>query len=146
MKKRSIAALLWIVVFTLGNHTFAQTKDSGSYVVYVGSQIVAEESYTSEKLADGLVKVVSKAAGRAYTTTTKNDKPIELVLGYHSVALTQALTGGGNKNVSLRILPNLTHIFSPISEKSEEAQKISEEFSRTLQNWAFATVVEIPKT
>lgn len=65
-----------------------------------------------------------------------------LVLAYHSVELAKALSNGGNKNISLRILPNLTHIFTPISGDSQESSKVSEEMLKTLQNWAFATLIE----
>ena len=47
MNKQNITALLFIIVFVLCNQTFAQMKDTGTYIVYVGSQAVAEENYTS---------------------------------------------------------------------------------------------------
>lgn len=68
-----------------------------------------------------------------------------LVLAYHSIELAKVLSANGNKNVSLRILPNLTHIFTSVSEKPEEASKISEEMLQTLQNWAFANLIENTK-
>ncbi len=80
MNKQNITALLFIVVFALCNQTFAQMKDTGTYIVYVGSQTVAEENYTSEKLADGTVKTVSKVATTTFTTTTRNDKPVEFTI------------------------------------------------------------------
>ncbi len=80
MNKQNITALLFIVVFAFCNQAFAQMKDSGTYIVYVGSQAIAEENYTSEKLADGTVKTVSKVAATTFTTTTKNDKPVEFRL------------------------------------------------------------------
>jgi len=51
-----------MIVLALCNSTFAQMKETGTYIVYVGSQVVAEENYSSEKLADGSVKVISKVA------------------------------------------------------------------------------------
>ena len=67
-------------------------KDSGTYIVYVGNQAIAEEKYTSEKLADGTVKTVSKVATLTYTTTTKNYKPIEFTIEANdSKVLTAAL-------------------------------------------------------
>jgi hypothetical protein len=68
-----------------------------------------------------------------------------LVLAYHSVELAKALANSGNKEVSLRIIPNLTHIFTPISGNSQENSKTSEEMLITLQNWAFETLIEKPK-
>lgn len=65
-----------------------------------------------------------------------------LVLAYHSVALANALTNGGNKNVGLRILSNLTHIFTPISDNPQESAKVSNEMLRTLQSWANATLLK----
>jgi dienelactone hydrolase len=62
------------------------------------------------------------------------------VLPYHALELAQALTEGGNKEVRLRILPNLTHIFTPSpldkSVTAEAATEISRDFLQTLQNWA----------
>jgi uncharacterized protein len=62
------------------------------------------------------------------------------VLPYHALELAQSLTDGGNKEVRLRILPNLTHLFTPSSlDKSvsgEAAAEISRDFLQTLQNWA----------
>ncbi len=80
MNKQNINAFLFIVVFGLSNQTLAQMKDTGTYIVYVGSQAVAEENYTSEKLADGTVKIVSKVATTTFTTTTRRDKPVEFTI------------------------------------------------------------------
>jgi dipeptidyl aminopeptidase/acylaminoacyl peptidase len=66
------------------------------------------------------------------------------VLAYHSIKLAKALSDGGNKDVNLRILPNLTHIFTPVSDKPEEAAQISVNLLLTLQNWANATLVDKP--
>jgi uncharacterized protein len=59
-----------------------------------------------------------------------------LILAYHSIELANAFQKGGNKQVRLRILPNLTHIFTPVTENRGEASKISEELLQTLQDWA----------
>ncbi len=73
-------ATLFALFFTINNQTFAQMKDSGSYITYVGNQPAAEENYVSEKLADGSVKTVSKVAATTFITTTKNDKPLEFTI------------------------------------------------------------------
>lgn len=53
------------------------------------------------------------------------------VLAYHAIQLATSLTQAGNKNVSLRILPNLTHSFN-----STEDSNISEIMLYELQIWA----------
>lgn len=53
------------------------------------------------------------------------------VLAYHSIQLANSLTQSGNKNVSLRILPNLGHLFN-----SAEDTNISEVMLYDLQTWA----------
>jgi dienelactone hydrolase len=67
-----------------------------------------------------------------------------LVLPYHALELAQALTEAENKDVRIRILPNLTHIFTPSeldkSVNAEAATKVSPDFLETLQNWARATL------
>ncbi|MDQ3062958.1 MAG: prolyl oligopeptidase family serine peptidase, partial [Acidobacteriota bacterium] len=69
-----------------------------------------------------------------------------LVLAYHSIELAKALTNNENKNVSLRIVPNQTHIFTPaVSDNPQETSKISEEMLQTLQNWAFENLIEKQK-
>lgn len=55
------------------------------------------------------------------------------VLAYHAIQLATSLVKSGNKNVSLRILPNLTHSFN-----SAEDAKISEIMLYDLQIWADA--------
>ena len=61
------------------------------------------------------------------------------VLPYHALELAQALAAGGNKQVSLRIFPNLTHLFTPSAlDKSvtgERSAEVSEEFLKTLAAW-----------
>ena len=62
-----------------------------------------------------------------------------LVLAYHALELANELIKGGNKDVSLRIFPNLTHLFTPIGQ---ENPAVSEEFLKNLQNWAFDNLVQ----
>ena len=69
-----------------------------------------------------------------------------LVLAYHSIELAKALANGGNKNVSLRIVPNQTHIFTPaVGDNPQETSKISEEMLQAVQNWAVAALFETTK-
>ena len=62
-----------------------------------------------------------------------------LVLPYHAVELSQALAEAGNKRVTLRIFPNLTHIFTPStldpSARGEKSGVVSAEVLQTLQTW-----------
>ncbi len=80
MNKQIVMAILFALVFTINGQTFAQIKDSGTYIVYVGSQPVAEENYMSEKLTDGSVRTVSVVAATTFITTTVNDKPLEFAI------------------------------------------------------------------
>ena len=101
MKKQIIIAMLFLLVSTASRQAFAQTKDSGTYIVYVGSQAVAEENYTSEKLADGTVKTVSKVGTTTFTTTTGNDKPIEFTMEANGAkVLTTTFAGGEAKTLT----------------------------------------------
>ncbi len=101
MNRKIIIAALFLVVFAFNQETFAQMKDSGTYIVYVGSQAVATEDYTSEKLADGTVKTVSKVATTTFITTTKNDKPVEFVIESNGAkVLTTTFAGGEAKTVT----------------------------------------------
>ena len=100
MKKHIILAMLLLLASAASRLTFAQTKDSGTYIVYVGSQVVAEENYVSEKLADGTVKTVSKVAATTYITTTGRDKPIEFTIEANGAkVLTTTFTGGEAKTL-----------------------------------------------
>ena len=65
-----------------------------------------------------------------------------LVLPAHAIALANAFAVGGNTNVSLRILPDLTHLFTPVAGVKEETEKTSDELLKTLQNWANATLLK----
>ncbi len=62
MTKQIITAALLVIAFAIGNQTSAQTKDSGTYTVYVGDLVLAEEIYLRETLAGGAVKTISKVA------------------------------------------------------------------------------------
>ena len=60
-----------------------------------------------------------------------------LVLSYHAIELSKALVKNGNKNVSLRVFPNLTHFFTPIGKGTPI---VSKDLFKTLQNWAYNTL------
>ncbi len=66
------------------------------------------------------------------------------VLAHNAIELAQALIGGGNKQVRLRIFPNLTHVFTPASlEKnapSDQAVIVSAEMLQTVSEWASKTL------
>jgi dienelactone hydrolase len=101
MNTKLIITLLFLLVFAFNEKASAQMKDSGTYIVYVGSQAVAEEIYTSEKLADGTIKTVSKAVAMTFITTTKNDKPVEFVIESNGAkVLTTTFAGGEAKTVT----------------------------------------------
>jgi len=63
-----------------------------------------------------------------------------LVLAHNAIELAQALIAGGNKQVRLRIFPNLTHVFTPASlEKnapSDQSVIVSAEMLQTVSEWA----------
>jgi pimeloyl-ACP methyl ester carboxylesterase len=58
-----------------------------------------------------------------------------LVMPHHALALARAMGEACNKRVTLRIFRDLTHLFTPASG-GEKADAVSEEFLRTLQEWA----------
>jgi uncharacterized protein len=65
-----------------------------------------------------------------------------LVLPYHAVALAEALAGAGNRRTTLRIFPNLTHLFTPSGLDASARDKVGEvspEVLQTIQTW-FAEV------
>ncbi len=98
MRKQIIAALLFALFLTINNQAFAQMKDSGTYITYVGNRAAAEENYVSEKLADGTIKTVSKVAATTFITTTKNDKPVEFTIETNGATyLTTKFTNGEAK-------------------------------------------------
>jgi dipeptidyl aminopeptidase/acylaminoacyl peptidase len=57
------------------------------------------------------------------------------VLAYHAIQLATSLTQAGDKNVSLRILPNLGHLFNSVEDAN-----ISETMLYDLQTWADKTL------
>lgn len=65
-----------------------------------------------------------------------------LVLAYHSIQLATALVATGNANVSLRLLPNLTHIFTPVLEDQGAASQISSDLTHTLQAWVSTNLLK----
>ena len=72
-----------------------------------------------------------------------------LVLPYHAVELAQSLAGAGNKRVTLRIFPNLTHLFTPSgldpSVTAEKSGIVSAEVLQTLQTWMSEVFDKKPK-
>jgi pimeloyl-ACP methyl ester carboxylesterase len=65
-----------------------------------------------------------------------------LVLPHHAVELARALADAGNKRTTLRIFPNLTHVFTPSGLDASARGKtgeVSAEVLQTLQTW-FAEV------
>jgi alpha-beta hydrolase superfamily lysophospholipase len=68
-----------------------------------------------------------------------------LVLAHHAVAAAKALADAGNKQVSLRIFPNLSHAFTPTPlDRNLEAEKknqISPEALETISKWMAETVI-----
>ena len=67
------------------------------------------------------------------------------VLPYHALELAQALSASGNKQVLLRIFPNLTHVFTPSkldkTVTDAQASEVSNEFLELLQRWATNVLV-----
>jgi pimeloyl-ACP methyl ester carboxylesterase len=63
-----------------------------------------------------------------------------LVLAYNAIELAQALTSSGNKQVRLRILPNLTHLFTAAAPEknapADQAPTVSQEMLQTVSDWA----------
>ena len=61
------------------------------------------------------------------------------VLAHHAIAAARVLADAGNKLVSLRILPNLSHNFTPAaldeSIAAEKKKQISPEALETVQKW-----------
>ncbi|HEV2706864.1 MAG TPA: alpha/beta fold hydrolase [Pyrinomonadaceae bacterium] len=67
------------------------------------------------------------------------------VLPYHALELAQAAASAGNRQVTLRVFPNLTHIFTPSqidkSVTDKQATEVSDEFLQTLERWAASVLV-----
>ena len=67
-----------------------------------------------------------------------------LVLAHNAIELGQALIAGGNKQVRLRIFPNLTHTFTSASvdrtEAADQLINVSAEVLQTVSEWASKTL------
>ncbi|MDX6574147.1 MAG: hypothetical protein QOE96_100 [Blastocatellia bacterium] len=78
-------------------------------------------------------------------TLILNGERDENVLPYHALELAQAMADSGNKQVLLRIFPNLTHVFTPSrrdkSVTNAQAGEVSAEFLELLQSWAANVLV-----
>lgn len=78
-------------------------------------------------------------------TLILNGERDDNVLPYHALELAQAMAGSGNKQVLLRIFPNLTHLFTPSTRDkavtSTQAMEVSPEFLDLLQRWAAHVLV-----
>jgi uncharacterized protein len=72
-----------------------------------------------------------------------------LVLAHNAIELTQALISGGNKQVRLRIFPNLTHLFTAASvDKNappDQAPAPSQEMLQTVSDWASKVLLGSPR-
>ncbi len=73
-----------------------------------------------------------------------NGERDENVLPHHAIELASAAASAGNKQVRLRLFPNLSHLFAPSPlDKSVAAEKyteVSEEFLQALQAWVSETL------
>lgn len=67
------------------------------------------------------------------------------VLPYHALELAQAMADSGNKQVLLRIFPNLTHVFTPSTRDKAvtgaQAGEVSPEVLDLIQRWAANVLV-----
>jgi pimeloyl-ACP methyl ester carboxylesterase len=67
------------------------------------------------------------------------------VLPYHALELARSMADSGNKQVLLRIFPNLTHVFTPSTRDkavtSAQAVEVSPEVLELLQRWAANVLV-----
>jgi alpha-beta hydrolase superfamily lysophospholipase len=78
-------------------------------------------------------------------TLILNGERDDNVLSYHALELAQAMADSGNKQVLLRIFPNLTHVFTPSTRDKAvtnvQAVEVSQEFLELLQKWAADVLV-----
>ena len=78
-------------------------------------------------------------------TLILNGERDENVLPYHALELAQAMADSGNKQVLVRIFPNLTHVFTPSqrdkSVTGAQSVEVSPEFLELLQSWAANVLV-----
>jgi dipeptidyl aminopeptidase/acylaminoacyl peptidase len=69
-----------------------------------------------------------------------------LLLAHHAVSAARALADAGNKRVSLRIFPNLTHSFTPSpldqSLAPEKKNQVSPEALEMIQNWIAEVIID----
>ncbi len=69
-----------------------------------------------------------------------------MVLAHHAVSAARALADAGNKQVSLRIFPNLSHNFTPVTldqgVAAEKKNQISPEVPGTIQKWMASLVAK----
>jgi hypothetical protein len=99
---------LFMIAFAIGNQTSAQTKDSGTYTVYVGDLVLAEEIYVRETVAGGVVKTVSKVAAATYITTVKDDKPLEFTIETNGKQVLKTVFGVGEAKTLIAGQPEKT--------------------------------------
>ncbi len=78
-------------------------------------------------------------------TLILNGERDDNVLPYHALELAQAMADSGNKQVLLRIFPNLTHLFTPSQRDKAvtdaQAGEVSPAFLELLQSWAASVLV-----
>ncbi len=78
-------------------------------------------------------------------TLILNGERDDNVLPYHPLELAQAMADSGNKQVLLRIFPNLTHVFTPSQRDKNvtdaQAGEVSPEALELLQRWATNVLV-----
>jgi pimeloyl-ACP methyl ester carboxylesterase len=78
-------------------------------------------------------------------TLILNGERDDSVLPYHALELARAMADSGNKQVLLRIFPNLTHLFTPSKRDptitDAQAGQVSPEFLNLLQAWAANVLV-----
>jgi pimeloyl-ACP methyl ester carboxylesterase len=78
-------------------------------------------------------------------TLILNGERDDNVLPYHALELAQAMADSGNKQVLLRIFPNLTHLFTPSQRDKAvtdaQAREVSPAFLELLQRWATNVLV-----
>jgi pimeloyl-ACP methyl ester carboxylesterase len=78
-------------------------------------------------------------------TLILNGERDDSVLPYHALELAQAMADSGNKQVLLRIFPNLTHVFTPSQRDKAvtdaQAGEVSPAFLELVQSWAANVLV-----
>jgi hypothetical protein len=115
---------------------FGQQQLSGSYKMYVGEQPFSEEKFVLTINADDSrrseAEVMIGPRKSKVITVAAGNRPVSFSVETGDLELAQTLTAGGNKEVRLRILPNLTHIFTPSgldkSVSAEAAAEVSPDF------------------